>query len=112
MPHLSVYLQSDLSLYVFTTNGQLLCGDEVGEKLYAMRISDDGRFLLTGGALCALTVRRLHSLEPIFSLPPLSSAIRSIDISPDQKFVFVGTEDGTLAVCGAELSQIRGDSHR
>ena len=53
----------DLSLHAYTINGRHLVSAEGNERLKAMVISPDGRFLLTGGCKGFITLRWLHSME-------------------------------------------------
>ena len=53
----------DLSLHAYTINGRHLVSAEGNERLKAMVVSPDGRFLLTGGCKGFITLRWLHSME-------------------------------------------------
>ena len=53
----------DLALHAFTINGRHLVTCEGNERLSALAVSPDGRFLLTGGAKGLVTLRWLHSLQ-------------------------------------------------
>ena len=53
----------DLQLHLHTLNGRHLASVEGSEKLHALRLTPDGRFLLTAGAKGVLTLRWAHSLQ-------------------------------------------------
>ena len=53
----------DLALHLFTCNGRHVTTAEGNEKLNALVVSNDGRFLLTGGTKGCITLRWLHSLQ-------------------------------------------------
>ena len=64
----------DLSLHAYTINGRHLVSAEGNERLKAMVVSPDGRFLLTGGCKGFITLRWLHSMEVWPSLERLPTA--------------------------------------
>lgn len=60
---LVLHCRDNLALHLCTVNGRLLQSVEAVEKLEALLISGDARFLLTGGSKGSVTLRWLHSLE-------------------------------------------------
>ncbi len=50
-------------LYLYTVNGRLIKSMDAAEKLEALLVSNDTRFLLTGGSKGSVSLRWLHSLE-------------------------------------------------
>ena len=60
---LTAHSWADLTLHLFSVNGGHLASAEGTEKLHALRVSPDGRFLLSGGAKGVLTLRHAHSLQ-------------------------------------------------
>lgn len=58
-----LHCRDNLALHLCTVNGRLLRSVEAVEKLEALLVSSDARFLLTGGSKGSVTLRWLHSLE-------------------------------------------------
>ena len=52
-----------LAIHAYTINGRHLATAEGTERLNAFAVSEDGRFLLTGGAKGVITLRWIHSLQ-------------------------------------------------
>ena len=60
---LVAHSHADLALHAYTVNGRHLVTAEGTERLAAAEVTQDGRFLLTGGAKGIVTLRWLHSLQ-------------------------------------------------
>ncbi len=70
--------QADLSLHSITINGRHRLAWECTERLSALVVSPDGRFVLTGGAKGVITLMWLHSFQVsvcIFYNPDLKCKI-------------------------------------
>jgi WD40 repeat protein len=55
--------QADLCLHSFTVNGRHRVSFDCTERLFAMTVSPDGKFILTGGAKGVITLMWLHSFQ-------------------------------------------------
>lgn len=60
---LVAHSHQDLGLHACSVHGRHIVSAECSERLSALAVSPDGRFLLTGGAKGAITLRWLHSLQ-------------------------------------------------
>ena len=60
---LAAHAPGDLTLHVLDCNGRHLAFAPGTERLAALAVSPDGRFLLTGGQRGAVALHWLHSLE-------------------------------------------------
>lgn len=58
---------ADLGLHVFNVNARHLVSAEGNERLNALAVTPDGRFLLTGGQRGVVSLHWLHSLEVILN---------------------------------------------
>ena len=54
---------TSLALHAYTINGRHIATAEGTERLSALAVSADGRFVLSGGAKGVITLRWLHSLQ-------------------------------------------------
>ena len=115
-----LHCRDNLALHLCTVNGRLLQSVEAVEKLEALLISGDARFLLTGGSKGSVTLRWLHSLEVIerdtfctrysrgcmdsqvvLRYEAGSSHIVSLAMSPEECFV-AGLQSGALVLFGPD----------
>lgn len=60
---LLVHSWQSLAIHAYTINGRHLATAEGTERLSALAVSADGRFVLSGGAKGSITVRWIHSLQ-------------------------------------------------
>ena len=94
-------------LATFSMNGTLQANVTIKEQLMDMKVSKDGRFLVTGGFGNTLVVRMVHNLEIVHQYQPCESSIRSFDIAPDQQTIWVGLASGDLMVVNIDFSTWR-----
>ncbi|KAK9824084.1 hypothetical protein WJX72_007613 [[Myrmecia] bisecta] len=94
---LIAHSQQDLALHAYTINGRHLVSAEGTEKLRALAVSPDGRFLLTGGAKGTVTLRWLHSLQVVLRYEGGRGPITSLAVTPED-CILGGTLDGCLLV--------------
>ena len=52
--------QTHRRLHSFSINGRPLTSADTGERLYAFLLSEDGRFLVTGGDRKTICIRTVH----------------------------------------------------
>jgi hypothetical protein len=98
---------SELALHVFTVNGRHMASEAVGERLFALTISQDGEFVLMGGEGRSLTVRYLHNLSLAFRFKPMESAVRSIITTSTEQHILVGLASGKLVVYSLDTMFLR-----
>lgn len=105
------YSLMDLMLHAWSINGSHLGSCDTNERLYAMRFSADGEFLLAGGDRKQLTVYDLCAAggapAAIHRLPPADATIRSIEMTHEEQHVLIGTATGKLYVYGLNADYLR-----
>jgi len=105
------YSLHDLALHVWSINGTPLGSCDTGERLYALRFSRDGAFLLAGGDRKQLTVYDLQAPggrpTPVHRLSPTDATIRSIALTKEEQHVLLGTATGKLYVYGLNADYLR-----
>ncbi|KAK9837038.1 hypothetical protein WJX84_000368 [Apatococcus fuscideae] len=87
----------DLSLHAYTINGRHLVSAEGNERLKAMVVSPDGRFLLTGGCKGFITLRWLHSMEVVLKYDAGRGPITALAVTAED-CILAGTQDGCMMV--------------
>jgi WD40 repeat protein len=92
------YSKEDFYMFSYSINGQLLRAVDTSELITSIVISADGRYVLTAGHGRHVTLRRLHDLEVIARFPGKDKILTSLEISTDQRFIFAGTQDGSIIV--------------
>lgn len=48
---------------------------ETGERVHALAVTTDGRFVVTGGEKCSLVVREMHNLQVHRRMETMASPI-------------------------------------
>jgi len=130
-PYIVTYSKDDQTLATFSINGEKLATKPSEEELHCFTISDDGKFLLTGGSEKQVVVRHMHNLEVVDSKigrisggvrggtgnqsnraddPPIESfgyPIRSITLTFEEKQLLVGLENGQMRILTLDESQLQ-----
>ena len=128
----SLNLLSTYSLNALETGGPIR-RIQTGERLYCMKISDDGKVLMTGGAKCLVILRWVFSLELADDgcregleavidgsserrdgepLPPFNSPIRSLHMTAKESHLFVGLESGHMHILAQDSEYLRQRLHK
>lgn len=96
-----MYSRSDMMMYLFSLNGKLLHQVDTSEVLHVLKIHDS-KYVIYGGEKGYIFIRRLHDLSFVcrYDCREFGSAIRSVDLSHDERFLFVGLHDGRLIIYG------------
>jgi hypothetical protein len=68
---------------------------ETSERIHALAVTADGRFVVTGGEKCSLVVRHMHNLKVHRRMETMASPITALAVTEEHCFV-VGLQDGTL----------------
>ena len=68
---------------------------ETMERIHALTVTPDGRFVITGGEKGALTVRHTHDLRVHRRMEMVHAPITAIAVTEEHCFI-VGLQDGTL----------------
>lgn len=103
-----MFSRDDLMLHTFSLNGKLMASCDACDIPYCMIIHNE--HVLYGGEKGFVWIRKLHNLKLVAKLETnnknsansseqyfkSASPVRSIAISPDDKFVFVGLQSGVL----------------
>lgn len=87
----------DGTLSVFTVNGRRIAQCATGELVHNMQVACQGRFLLTVGSLGIITMRWLHSLEPVIRYEGGRGPLTALAVTADECFI-VGSETGALLI--------------
>jgi WD40 repeat protein len=103
------YLQKTRKLFVFNINGRRLCLDGVGESLFSLALSPDGRYLLTGGEERTLLVRETHNLGTVNQMHTDTDTIRSIAVAANEQYIFLGLRDGRLLIYSLNAKRLSRD---
>jgi WD40 repeat protein len=105
------YSLLDLALHAYTINGVAIGSCDTAERLYALRFSADGQFLVAGGDRKQLSVYDLcapgGAPQLCHRLPATDSTIRSIELTNEEQHVLVGTATGKLYVYGLNADFLR-----
>jgi hypothetical protein len=122
-----VYLVDEHLLCTYTMNGRMVASKDIRERLYAFVLSDDGQVILTGGENCLVVFRWVHTLELANDGPrkgleavldgmveesegaqqPISSPIRSLFLSKQERHLIVGTDRGDIRVFAQDSDYLR-----
>jgi WD40 repeat protein len=92
------------SLHSITINNIHLCSADVDDEIYAMKLSNDGEILVTGGKKGHILIWSAFNLSVLSTLDlSKHGAIRCISFTPDYlnpvpQFLFVGSEDGLVTI--------------
>jgi WD40 repeat protein len=94
-----IYSTIDKTLYMYSINGKLLKSVETKGIIYAVKLFDC-KYVVEGGGSYKIFIRNLTDLSIIctYDLSNYHSAIRSIQISNDEQYMFVGLDDGKMVV--------------
>eukprot|EP01135_Chromosphaera_perkinsii_P000139 Nk52_evm35s32 gene=Nk52_evmTU35s32 len=91
-------------LSVFSSNGKHLLCEHVAEQIMSMVASKDGTMVVTGGFSKSLCLRRVSTLQSIFTYEPNSASIRSVALSEDEKYIICGLASGYIVVNAVDFS--------
>ena len=91
------YSPSDLTLHVMSINGVLICSGDSKERLSCLTLTQNGKYLITGGQQGSIFCRNAQNLEIIYRWSA-ESPIVSIEITSDEQRILAGLEDGRLLV--------------
>jgi len=123
--HIIVYSGDANALYSYSRNGTLLAHQELTEKLHAFVLSEDGNVLITGGDERILKFRWVSTLKyaddgpretfnpnfdgasELFQIPPFQFPIRSISMTPKERHLLVGLENGEMYIVALDSTYLR-----
>ena len=91
------YSPYDLTLHVLSLNGVMMCSGDSKERLSCITMTQNGRYLITGGQQGSVICRNAQNLEIVYCWAA-EAPITSIEMSLDEQSVLVGLEDGRLLV--------------
>ena len=105
-----MYAEDDLSLHLYSINGQRLASAESYGRLNCIELSGCGEFLVCAGDHGQITLRSMHSLEIVHRYEGIGKALTSLAVTPEECFL-AGTRDGSLLVYSIENLQFRRNSN-
>lgn len=82
----------------FTMNGKRLRHESHNDNIQCVILSRDGEYMMTGGEKGIVEVWRTFSLALLYAFPTCDSAIRSLALSHDQRFLMAGLSTGSIVV--------------
>ncbi|CAH1393721.1 unnamed protein product [Nezara viridula] len=83
---------------VFTSNGKRLRYEVHNDNLQCLLLSRDGEYLMTGGDKGIVEVWRTFNLSLLYAFPACDSAVRSLALTHDQKFLLAGLATGSIVM--------------
>jgi hypothetical protein len=87
-----VFSHRSLTLYTYTITGRLVAAVETGERVHALAVTADGRFVVTGGEKCALVVREIHNLKVHRRMETMASPITGAWLGPRLGWLLPGVQ--------------------
>lgn len=96
--HIVIHTSRQRMLYVFNLNGCMLSKMDVGDKLRACAITQDAKYVVTGGMNKTIVIRQLYDLRELHAFEPLSNDIQCITFCKQDKVnnILATTTDGML----------------
>ncbi|XP_064086341.1 neurobeachin-like isoform X2 [Macrobrachium nipponense] len=82
----------------YTMNGKKLRHESHNDNIQCVILSRDGEYMMTGGDKGIVEVWRTFSLALLYAFPTCDSAIRSLALSHDQRFLMAGLSTGSIVV--------------
>ncbi|XP_069954303.1 neurobeachin isoform X3 [Cherax quadricarinatus] len=82
----------------YTMNGKRLRHESHNDNIQCVILSRDGEYMMTGGEKGIVEVWRTFSLALLYAFPTCDSAIRSLALSHDQRFLMAGLSTGSIVV--------------
>lgn len=104
--YLVVHSKAQLCLHLYTLNGKHIRSVDAFENLNHMIATKDGEFLISGGKKGWLFVRSLFDLKVVAKLQ-LESAIWSLALTSDERYVMVGLESGKLVLVDIDFQGLK-----
>ncbi|XP_035708538.1 neurobeachin isoform X2 [Folsomia candida] len=86
------------NISAFTMNGRRLRHQSHHDNINCVLLSRDGEYLITGGDKGIVEVWRTFSLALLYAFPACDSAIRSLALSHDHRFLLAGLATGSIVV--------------
>ncbi len=83
-------------LYVYSYNGKQLSCVQLREHIFDMKVTANGKYLITGGTSCAVVIYSLPLLQNVFELK-CDAPVESLSLEFDDSLIFAGLSSGRLA---------------
>jgi WD40 repeat protein len=96
-----LYSSSDLMLFLFSVNGQLLASADAMERLHAWALTSDNKCVVTGSDRMIVKVRALHNLKTLHTFGQLEAPIYSLTLCAEENVVMVSHSSFTGWAAGA-----------
>lgn len=95
------YSDDDLSLHLYSINGNPIASSESNGRLNCLELSCCGEFLVCAGDQGQITVRSMKSLDIVGKYDGIGKVITALTVTPEECFI-AGTKDGHLLVYSVE----------
>ncbi|VDK82214.1 unnamed protein product [Litomosoides sigmodontis] len=93
------------NLVTFTTNGRELSCLRVPERILCGTLSRDGEYVVVGTKDGRVAVLRLFPMQLLYTFQQTDSAVRSIALSSNQRFVLAGLDSGAVIVFNIDFNK-------
>ncbi|XP_059162921.1 neurobeachin-like isoform X4 [Physella acuta] len=93
------------SICMFSINGKLLHFMEHKDMLQSVILSRDGQYMILGGNGGVVEVWRAHDFSHLYAYPVCDSAIRSLALTHDHRFLIAGLATGCLLVFNIDFNK-------
>ncbi|CAG9537566.1 unnamed protein product [Cercopithifilaria johnstoni] len=93
------------NLVTFTTNGRELNCLRVPERILCGALSRDGEYVVVGTKDGRVAVLRLFPMQLLYTFQQTDSAVRSIALSSNQRFVLAGLDSGAIIVFNIDFNK-------
>uniref|UniRef100_A0A1I7VUH3 Putative neurobeachin homolog n=1 Tax=Loa loa TaxID=7209 RepID=A0A1I7VUH3_LOALO len=99
------------NLVTYTTSGRELSCLRVPEKILCGTLSRDGEYVVVGTMDGRVAVLRLFPMQLLYTFQQTDSAVRSIALSSNQRFVLAGLDSGAIIVFNIDFNKWHYEYH-
>ncbi|KAL4003863.1 Beige/BEACH domain family protein [Acanthocheilonema viteae] len=93
------------NLVTFTTSGRELSCLRLPERILCGALSRDGEYVVIGTKDGRVAVLRLFPMQLLYTFQQTDSAVRSIALSSNQRFVLAGLDSGAIIVFNIDFNK-------
>ncbi|KAK6049460.1 WD domain, G-beta repeat protein [Cooperia oncophora] len=93
------------SFVTLTTTANQLDEAVADDKVECACLTRDGEYVITGSENGRCTVWRLFPLQKLYAFQQVDSAIRSVAVSANHRFVLAGLDSGSIVVFNVDFNR-------
>uniref|UniRef100_F1KPT4 Putative neurobeachin homolog n=1 Tax=Ascaris suum TaxID=6253 RepID=F1KPT4_ASCSU len=101
----TVVLYGHEHFLTFTTTGRQLNYLRSPERILCGILSRDGEYIVVGSEEGRVSVLRLFPLQLLYSFQQTDSAVRSVALSSNQRFILAGLDSGAIVVFNIDFNK-------